>query len=259
MILILLMLITGAAPLDLYNNAMNSFESGNYDDAAIYLSELADRMPHKPRLIYNFALAVFSNEEYHLADSLIASLDVDRINEDSLLSAQAATILARGIEEENYQAVAASADILKDICVNQPAENDIWNLETALDWLRDHEPPEPESENSQDEGEGEDEQQQDETDDAGEGDSENTDDQQDNEPEQDQEDSESDERDNENQDAEQESNREEQLEDLLDEFQNREQEMTQEAARAILDMVTEADLADSTRGSRVLDISGQDW
>ena len=172
------------------------------------------------------------------------------------------TILARGIEEENYQAVAASADILKDICVNQPAENDIWNLETALDWLRDHEPPEPESENSQDEGEGEgeDEQQQDETDDTGEEDSENPDDQQDNEPERDQEDSESDERDNENQDAEQdESNREEQLEDLLDDFQNREQEMTQEAARAILDMVTEADLADSTKGSRVLDISGQDW
>ncbi|MBN1433778.1 hypothetical protein JW921_03405 [Candidatus Fermentibacterales bacterium] len=250
----------GLSPaLEILESAMESFEAGDYSSARVSLEQLWHRMPHKHGLGYDLALAMLLEDSTRTAcDSILSMLpdSFESVSSDSMASARAAAMLASGMDGLDSGKVQSAVAILRNKCVSPPGATpeDLWNLEVALDWLRDQ---------SQSDGGGQEEQQEDQ--------GQSGEDQQEEQPsgggqEEDGREPPPDDREEhpeeESRDAagEERQERMDELEEMLESLVSQQGEMTPEEAQAILDLIEEAPVEqDSTSGRRGAQPAGPEW
>jgi len=197
--------------LDLYLDAGDCIEQGNLQEAGSIVEQIARRMPGNPRALYNAGVASMASGNFPAADSLLSQLPEGFIGEDTLLEARSSARLGAAISAEDYAGVESVLYmLLPAVSSGEATMRMLQNWEVALKWLQQNEPPPPE-ENPDQEDQEDEQQEQDERQDE-------QDEQQDEQDEQDEQD---------------------------DEEENQppppdNPEMTPEVARAILDMVEEA-------------------
>ena len=254
-------------PLDRFDEAMRLIESGQINDAREILADLRERMPHKPGLAYDLALLMFMEGTYPAADSIIASLPADGfegVSADSMTAARAASAIASGMELVDAGKVSGGVSLLRQMCIRNGglSSEDAWNLEVALDWLRENEPP-PSGGGQGENAEGEQEEEEEERDDDGSGGDESEEEQPDSGQQEDGQPDRGEGQDEETpEDGSAEPAREgttmEDLEAMLDSIAG--DRMTPEEARAILDLIEEAaEAADTTSGVRSGGTIGPEW
>jgi len=231
-----------------YQTGMESLLEGDLERALDAFTEIMNRMPHDGRARYDAAGVLFELESYSEADTLVSSGEL-AVEADSAVSASYATLLGSSIAMDDYEGVQSSFDGLRELLSGGESRDcDRTNYEVALNWLRNHEPPEEQGDGESD------------------GDSDDQSDQsEDSEDSQDDQDQQSD-------DGEDSDDQEDQSEDQEDQSEDQEDqeaespppppsggEMTQEDAERILDLVEEAEPPDSTGGGKTYAPGGPVW
>ncbi|MBD3369781.1 tetratricopeptide repeat protein [Candidatus Fermentibacteria bacterium] len=144
-LLLAVLLSTGGSTVSELNRAaLRALSENRFEEALELLSQLHQRVPENGRISYNLASALFGTESYAAAESLSAV--AENVGADTLSSARAASGLAAAIREGDYAGVRAAADTLRRLLGEGSAVSgyDAANYETALNWLRNHEPPDSE-------------------------------------------------------------------------------------------------------------------
>ncbi len=236
MILLILLALTGSpAPAELADMAAEQYLTEHFAEASELWEELLLRMPHRGRMIYNLAASRFMQDSPSISDSLLSIISSD-VCEDTLTCAVDLTDLALAIKTVDYAAVESSVNTLRSsISDGISLECERIGLEAGLNWLEHHEPPDDQNEDQQDQNEDQQDQNEDQQD--------QSEDQQDqNEDQQDQ-----------NEDQQDQSEDQQQPPPQID-------EMTEEQAQAILDLVEENTQSDdSTAAGKAGYPSGPIW
>lgn len=241
--ILLSLLSSRVTPLELASEIYLLLENGSFTEAFPLITELYERMPHNEEILYNYSATLMNAGEYALADSLLENADFMEIQPEYTASARTSASLAHGILNEDYSSVEEVSEELKDMIVSgEYLKCDLHNLEAALNWLDNHEPP-PDDQQDNDEQNEDDNQE----DGDGQDGKENSDNEQDAGEEENDDDSQADEEENEPQEDEEQSEPERQPPPSID-------EMTEEQAQAILDMLSEPPAEEDEKG--VTGISG---
>ena len=235
---------TAVYPLsEVYTAALELLEAGELEAAAGAFAEIMERMPHQGRARYDAAAAIFELGGHAVSDSLVSMGELG-VGADSASSAAAAVLLATSIDAEDYAGVEEAYGRLCEIVTGElpPHECDLVNLEVAINWLRNHDPPQDQSEDQQDQAEDQQDQSEDQQD--------QSEDQQD-------------------QSEDQQDQSEDQSEDQQDQSEDQQEEqsppppsqgeMTEEDAQRILELVEEAEPPDSDEGAKGYTTSGPVW
>jgi len=161
--LILMLLAAGNSPLlEVYLDALNLWASGELEGASALFGEIAERMPHAPRAVYNLAALAGRNGLWGRADTLMTALQGwEDMGGDSLFDARVSASLGRAIVEDDCRGVREQLETMLPVVVAGTADSITrHNYEVALRWLSQQEPPpRDESRDRQDEENREDEQQ----------------------------------------------------------------------------------------------------
>ena len=233
-----------------YQTGMESLLEGDHERALEAFVEIMNRMPRDGRARYDAAAVLFELESYAEADTLVSAGDL-AVEADSAASASCATLLGRSIELDDYEGVQSSFERLREtLSGGESRECDRTNYEVALNWLRNHEPPEEQGDGDSD------------------GDSDDQSDQsEDSEDSQDDQDQQSDDG-GDPDDSEDQSEDQEDQSDEQDEQDEQEAspppppsrgEMSEEDAERILELVEEAEPPDSTGGGKAYLPGGPVW
>ncbi|MBD3277390.1 MAG: hypothetical protein GF388_03735 [Candidatus Aegiribacteria sp.] len=238
LVILSLQLQVTQSPSEMAAMASELYSEGRYSESAEIWSQLLQRMPHRGRIAYNAAAALFNLEEFQLADSILSGAGQDTVGEDTLTAAESLTGLALAISTEDYGGVQqAVSDLSESVASGGSFRSQRIGLEAGLNWLDHHEPPEDQQDNQDQE-----DQQQD--------------DQQDQQDDQDQEDQQQDDQ------QEQQDDQDSQAQEDQDQPQPPPEigEMTPQQAQAILDLVEEnAQPEDSTAAGKAGIPSGPVW
>lgn len=253
LILLSIQLQARQSPLELATMASELYGEGNYSESAEVWSELLQRMPHRSRIAYNTAAALFSLQQFQAADSVLSGADSEAVGEDTLSAAQALTGLALAISTDDYGGVQqAVSDLTADVASGRSFRNQRIGLEAGLNWLEHHEPPEDQQQNQDQE----EDQEQDSDQDQQQNEQEQEDQEQDTDQDQQQ-------NDQDQEDQEQDGDQDQQQNDEQQEQPQPPpeiEEMTPEQAQAILDLVEEnAQPEDSTAAGKAGIPSGPVW
>ncbi len=157
-LLLALLLSPPAPPAEVAAEAEQLLSEGAYGEAAELLSGLADRMPHDGRVSYNLAAALFGAGSFAAADSVLAG-DPEGVPEDTMSVASTLASLAASMQGEDYAGVEAAAETLTGaVSGGEGSPRERTALEAALNWLEAHEPPESEDREDEQDRQEEDEQ-----------------------------------------------------------------------------------------------------
>ena len=213
--------------LGIYLEALSLWSDGDREGASALFGQIAERMPHQPRALYNLAALAGESGLWGRADTLMTALSGwDGLSGDSLYNACVSASLGAAMEAEDYQGVLEQLNATLPRVASATADSlTRHNYEVALRWLSEREPP-PEQDQQQDEQQDEQQDQQDEQQDQ-------QDEQQD--EQQDQQDEQQDQQD------EQQDQQDEQQDETRQPQPPEQGEMTPEEAQRILDMVEEAE------------------
>jgi len=241
LLLFALILSTGnPSPAELADMAAEMYLEGRYEEAAEIWEQLFERMPHRSRLAYNLAASRFVMDSFIAADSVLSTVSGEDTGEDTLSTANALTSLALAIQTDDYGGVENAVDRLRgNLSDGISPECERSGLESGLNWLDNHEPPDDQqdqNEDQQDQNEDQQDQNEDQQDQNEDQQDQNEDQQDQNEDQQDQ---------NEDQ-QDQNEDQQDQNEDQQDQTEEQEppppavDELTPEQAEAILDLVEES-------------------
>ena len=150
---------SGTPLLNLYQEAIELWFNGDYENAAELFSEVAERMPHQPRALYNMGALLIEMEEWGRADSTLSALPDSDIGVDSLFNASVSAGLGSAIALADHQGVRSALEIMLPAVATATGDSlTRHNYEVALRWLMENEPP-PDEEQSQDQDQDQDQEQ----------------------------------------------------------------------------------------------------
>ncbi len=225
---------TGERPLlGLYTEALELWSSGEREAATSLFAEIAERMPHEPRALYNLAALSGEMGLWGRADTIMTGLsEWDGLGGDSLFNAGVSAALGKAMAGEDYAGVERQLNTLLPRVASATADSLMrHNYEVALRWLDSREPPPDQSQQNDDESE-----------DESESENEDQEESQDDEEQEDQQGENEDESENENENEnEEDQGGDDNSEDTHQPPPPADGEMTQDEAQRILDMVEEAE------------------
>jgi len=223
-----------------YQIGMESLLEGDHERALEAFTEIMNRMPHDGRARYDAAGVLFELGSYAEADTLVSAGNL-AVESDSAASASYAT------------------DGLRELLSGgESRECDRTNYEVALNWLRNHEPPE-------EQGDGESDGDSDDQSDQSEDSEDSQDDQSDDGEDSDGSDDQSEDQEDQSEDQEDQSeDQEDQSEDQEDQEASpppppSRGEMSEEDAERILELVEEAEPPESSEGGKAYVPGGPVW
>jgi len=241
-----------------YQIGMESLLEGDHERALEAFTEIMNRMPHDGRARYDAAGVLFELGSYAEADTLVSAGNL-AVESDSAASASYATLLGSSIAMDDYEGVQSSFDGLRELLSGgESRECDRTNYEVALNWLRNHEPPEEQGDGESD---GDSDDQSDQSEDSEDSQDDQSDDGEDSHGSDDQSEDQED----------QSEDQEDQSEDQEDQSEDQEDqeaspppppsrgEMSEEDAERILELVEEAEPPESSEGGKAYVPGGPVW
>jgi len=152
LLLFALILSTGnPSPAELADMAAEMYLEGRYEEAAEIWEQLFERMPHRSRLAYNLAASRFVMDSFIAADSVLSTVSGEDTGEDTLSTANALTSLALAIQTDDYGGVENAVDRLRgNLSDGISPECERSGLESGLNWLDNHEPPDDQQDQNED-------------------------------------------------------------------------------------------------------------